>query len=667
MVRYHFLPTYETCKVLFGRTFAFVSLEGVPTELLTRSTERSTRDELEANPWLGRYQFDSFIPRHTGDEPHPQTPHSTRIFLAGGDQEGVCLGCYLFERKVANAHSTPVILPSDENDDDLHADGDFLAVFPTPERRIAAIDSFEAMYCQICEDAYHDTRIWHEAGIQFDAHNATVQSPVIVPFNAGRYAEFTYFDAVRDEAYLGFWSWTLPPESQSELRPFRLPSFEDALDALEAVAVYQDNRQIRQLGHQVLQRLGPLLTKAYWEIQTTDDLETLIIETEWVGAEQFVARFLLDMWQPLDGPGFADELMRVAAVAAKGLPALSSARDRAARAILQIGKYVDPSTRPIFRRIAKAVCIEHRIIAAKQIVDMMLDAATEPSLLSADFSQLTVSAPTEAVLPSHYTQRRAPIKPLIARRDLDIDNRSLAMAANFGTHASFVARPTDSRKPAYTAAVYHLKDAVYDLSLWEESDRVAQTEYMPDPSPMKEVEHLSVRFSTKEITVKTGITYVLPSEPPARRESIVRVLGLREVVGVTRIAVYAFTSPSERNSDVSPSKLELVIVPPTETDNLDGLLRHQTKQAVLALSVLDGQRRLGAYKPPTDDQQRALLKAVFGPQTWLSDGLQRAILELGLGYRPPGQVQGPDTANSFQKRIDDGIAATLQGPPAGSG
>ena len=567
MVRYHFIPTLNTVKVTFGTDFAFVALGKTHTDLVSEFTEPTASAEQKANPWLNRFRFTSFIPLVKDEAEHPnaeESKRSTRLFLRSDDKEGQCLGCFLLARKLREEES----IHDDPPTEPLHASGPFLAVFPTPERKIISIHKYEAMHCPLCETTFRATGVWHEAGIHYNGRTQEVVSPVLAPFFAGRYAEFTRFSSHRDSPYMGFWHWAVTDNQLSEFRPFRLPSFTDALDALDAVAAYQDDRQVRQLAYQVLSKLGPVLTEAHWSVTTRAALRAVILNTEWVGAERFVARFIFEMWDPQESDSMSRDLIQVVSQAAQGLPTLTGIEVRIARAITQITRYTTPSTSETFSRIVLAVCREHRIVAAGSLLKRILDATSGPDLLfSKTFAQMKIGKLYDEMSNEEKYDEiyalRTPIKPLAADRGLSQNDNSLARVGTFTNRPAFTTTATESGSYTDTGTIFQLKAELYMVELWK-TERI-----VPDLPSLPSGGKLSGRM---EVEVNVNVITHTQNNNALRTVSndVLELIGSDEIALESTVTVYAFTT----TSDLIDSKLQLYFVEPitrrfTDADVMD--------------------------------------------------------------------------------------------------
>jgi hypothetical protein len=569
-MRYLFLPTLDTVSVMFGTDFAFADLGSIPTEVVRDVPLPNVDANGMRDPWVNRFCFESFIPpaKDTLEKTREEgllSERSTRVVFR--HEAGTCLGCFLHARKLRQEHDGDAPPP-----EPLHAADAYLAVFPRHERRIASIQSYRPMYCQACEDEYRRTGIWHEAGIHFDARTKRVLSPVLVPFFAGRFAEFSRFSELRDGMYAAFWPWSMTQRQLDELRPFRVSGFKDALDALEAVALYQDDKQIRQLAHQVMRRLEGIFVSAHQQRMDRAQLRTLLLDSEWNGAELFVVQFLFAMWDPPEDSTLARELLVAADIVAGGLPALTGAATRSENARLQILRRTKVVRTEAFMRVVQETCRENRIVAFAAIADSLLDAGSQPSFLtrmrklavSADFVDLSDEDKN-----ARYAKLRAPITPLISRHGLEFNADSLAEAAMFTNRASYAAPLHDGARATRTASIFKLKRDLWAELMRTQSRMVSDVQRTGDLPTLRDTMQVTIHRRTLKNPEATPLHFVFADprndDRPMENDEP-RVLAVPERAGRDFPTAYAFTQPSVIGKKTSVSELVIVLVTPIDDE-----------------------------------------------------------------------------------------------------
>jgi hypothetical protein len=595
-MKYMFIPTLDTVRVTFGTEFAFASLGRRATEMLLPEPE-PIPDE-EGNEWSRAFRFRSFIPTlHSVKTDHMRpgdtlttavrreglaAKRSTAIVISGAAP--LCLGCFLFARKLKEARQ------ADEDDDEtdtlISNSGLYLAVFPLHERRIATIDSMQPMYCAACEDGYRATGVWHEAGVHCNGLTQHLVSPVLVPFYAGRFAQLARYNELRDSMYLGYWPWVISAADAARLRPFRQSSFADALDALEAVALYQDDKQIRQLGHQVARRLEVLLISAYRDVETRELLDASVMNAEWVGAERFVVQFLVRVWNPSDsrqGP-FKRSLTDAALLAAGGMPVLLPAKTRLARVINAVLRRAEPVHTQHFLGVVQATCRDFRVVSYGDVMLLILDAATVPQVLDAG-SEYTVSETdsdsdgTDALIvgveclsldvpaaDSLETKRilreaRNPMQPIIGLHGLQYNADSFAAPALMPGRASLVVQYDDDHKPVQSASMLKLKEDLYLIeSRRVRGDRGPSRAVFVEPAIGLIKAQLDVKLVVLQLDPSKKTPYHVSSSLEGSETQTPTLVVMPERAGHDTPLVYAYIQPGrDKRNDRSVLRLFQVI------------------------------------------------------------------------------------------------------------
>jgi len=471
-MRYVFLPTLDTVAVTYGTTFAFVNLETRKTELTGVATLGEAATALDTDVHLARFRLRDVI----RDAP-PDAKLSTLVTLTTDDTAraptAMCLGCFLRRRYRTQHSATVTHQPAPQTKLHTATDG-YLAVFPTPTRRIATVARLTPHACAKCTGEYRHSGIWREAGIAYDGRAQRVVSPLLVPFAANNFAEYTQMHLLRDRMYLGYWPWPITDEEQASLRPFREEGTHAVFDALEAVALVQDDKQVRNIGNQVSNRLSVLLTEAYRDVTTRADLDELLLHHEWVGSERFVVQFMLGVWDPRDtNPReFKQNLLSAAMHFAAGMPLVTSAKARLRGALTDSLRRGVPARTAHFLSVVRDTCIEHRVIPYGDVYEKLLDLATAPQaldVLDVDMPSLVnamamfaVAAPPpdsdlrlmkDAALRRRERGRAA--RPVAAIRGLEYNAATLAQVSTRPGEADFIRAETATT--AMYATVFSLK------------------------------------------------------------------------------------------------------------------------------------------------------------------------------------------------------------------
>jgi hypothetical protein len=226
-------------------------------------------------------------------------------------------------------------------------------------------------------------------------------------------------NVVVDHPVAAFWPWQLATKLElvhhdATWRPAR-PSvdtapdrFADAAAALDAVALYQDDKRLRAQFRGIMPRLLVALTREYRANTSVewDRLQENVLGVAWLGSERFMVNFVLDMWSPfveVAGRRRVDARQLHAAIAflSRGLPAIQSADARLATLLDRTARAGPVEATVAFVARVAAECVEARVLAHGFVAEALVQAAGPTSLLHA-------RTPSP---PAAYENRRFQLQP----------------------------------------------------------------------------------------------------------------------------------------------------------------------------------------------------------------------------------------------------------------
>lgn len=351
-------------------------------------------------PMVSEDSFAFTIPSHvtalntpTGDL---KSHDITMMYDLKGDSNDpahFCLGCVLREAFSLRTHSLY------EDRDPPRTMVNFLTLVDTI-RRMESIDSvfvvnafpFRMQHlavvrlkesddtCESCIDHYKQTGNWSEAGIFMKEKR--VQDPVIRQFSLDFATDpllFNPADPATDEMFQRF----NPDPTQRGGMWFPRASFSDAIEIVSAVAVWQNNKEVRNALHGVLkvlpERMAALLKKKVRDPRVFNPV--LLQSGAWTQNEFFVLDYLLRTWEPPTGDEI-EKAIEVAIEQAKhDVPRIRSLEMRIDGVKRAVFRRAVPENSPFFQNVVKQTCIEHGLVPHQDIHAVITREWQKPTII----------------------------------------------------------------------------------------------------------------------------------------------------------------------------------------------------------------------------------------------------------------------------------------------
>jgi hypothetical protein len=332
---------------------------------------------------------------------HELSAYANSSFVEFNRSDGhspcVCLGCFMFaywrdagqhdeHNHTGLAWATPAI------------DQFTMTRFPS-SRPVFHIRYVERKECLACLHRFVCGNVVGEVGLSLDVHTQHVRSPRLRPWGGSMVVEPP--DLVTDHAVAAFWPWHLATKEtlvchDATWRPARPPvgdasdRFADAAAALDAVALYQDDKRLRAQFRGIMPRLLVALTREYRANTSVewDRLQENVLGVAWLGSERFMVNFVLDMWSPFVDVGDsrdvdARQLHAAIAFLSRGLPAIQSADARLASLLDRTARAGPVAATAAFVARVAAECVEARVLAHGFVAQALVHAAGPASMLRA--------------------------------------------------------------------------------------------------------------------------------------------------------------------------------------------------------------------------------------------------------------------------------------------
>jgi hypothetical protein len=514
--------------------------------------------------------FDTLLddPTHT-----PSTTLNTDSLSAS-----VCLGCFLHANAVLAAEA-PNATPSDLRALQPVGHVGTLTVFPTRARVLAHVCSMQAHRCDMCISTYKTTGIWYEAGVLLDKHTHAVVAPTITPFRRTIVVCTTVDSTSLTDPYAGFWVGF----STSNARPFRhmgaRSSFAEAMDALDAVALYQNDKDVRVLAAGITQQLAMLLITACREATTMQEVVAVVKRHEWTHSEQYVVHYIMDMWlsSVQSHTNVQDTVLDAATAMANGLPRLRSAKARIDDALCEILRRVEPMDSECFLEVVKDTCVEHRVVPYWEVADYILNTVGTP--------QLSNALPTDNLPRIQLKALRQPFPCVAALRGLEYNSNTLAEVLTTTTRPAF-ACALGSGFTERTVTMFSLKQDVLAIRLRRTS--LAPVRLLPLPVAPQGVLQWRLIWHRSKHTLRT-LTRIPNEASP-------HLIMLAEPSVEDRPTAYLCTFTPLDAAEATTVEVHVCLPRKLTEMSVANRSRYTTHRLILAYAVLQLQCRIGAWE-----------------------------------------------------------------------